>query len=352
MKSAEFQTRQRQSGLSEFAYATKVQAYFNKQLRMGVSENDLKYPELDMIVGANSTSYLEEQIKLKNDGASIQNILEYTKTENVEQAMVVINDKHRDLEVTITPLNREAIVQIEHRPTDNVRLDNPRVDISKDKGALIPIFDKLATLYGVKINNVTLADIQSDKKFEGVVDAQHTNAFILDGDIYINMDVADVDAPIHEMSHMLLGSLKYQNRELYTQLIGIAEQLPNYQELAKNYASRTRSDINEEIFVTEFAKFVANKESVIQQLPEHIQENILYNIKRMLDSMLMGDVSVKAIPTELLLQMSMVEIAEMVNSPSFSANSRGTLSNGGIHRILNNRKSDLMNNNELKEDCQ
>jgi hypothetical protein len=42
------------------------------------------------------------------------------------------------------------------------------------------------------------------------------------------MDVADVDAPIHEMSHMLLGSLKYQNRELYTQLIDIAEQLPNY----------------------------------------------------------------------------------------------------------------------------
>jgi hypothetical protein len=72
----------------------------------------------------------------------------------------------------------------------------------------------------------------------------------------------------------------------------------------------------------------------------------------MLDSMLMGDVSVKAIPTELLLQMSMVEIAEMVNSPSFSANSIGTLSDGGIHRILNNRKSDLMNNNELKEDCQ
>jgi hypothetical protein len=50
-------------------------------------------------------------------------------------------------------------------------LDNPRVDITKDKAALIPIFDKLAKLYGVKINNVTLADIQSDKKFEGVVDA-------------------------------------------------------------------------------------------------------------------------------------------------------------------------------------
>ena len=166
------------------------------------------------------------------------------------------------------------------------------------------------------------------------------------------MDVADVDAPIHEMSHMLLGSLKYQNRNLYEALISVSEQLPNYQELVKNYPSRTRSDVNEEIFVTEFAKFVSDKQSVLQQLPENIQEEVLYNIKRMLDSMLMGDVSVKAIPTELLMQMSLVEIAEMVNSPSFNLGSRGILSESGIHRVLNNVKADLMSKNELIEECQ
>lgn len=352
MKSVEFQTKQKQSGLSEIAYAAKVQAYFNKQLRMGVSENDLKFPELDMVAGANSQTYLEEQLQLKDDGTSVQSVLDYAKTQDVGEANVVINDKHRDLQVTITPLNNEALVQIEHRPTDIRRFDNPPVNITKDKQALIPIFNKLAKLYGIKINNVTLADLTSDEKFKGVTDAQHTNAFILNGEIYVNMDVADVDAPIHEMSHMLLGSLKYQNRNLYQALISVSEQLPNYQELVKNYPSRTRSDVNEEIFVTEFAKFVADKESVLQQLPENIQEEILYNIKRMLDSMLMGDVSVKAIPTELLMQMSLVEIAEMVNSPSFELGSRGTLSDGGIHRILNNVKADLMSKNELIEECQ
>jgi hypothetical protein len=126
------------------------------------------------------------------------------------------------------------------------------------------VFNKLANLYGINFRNVTIADLQNDKKFESVIDAKHTNAFILDGEIYINMDVADIDAPMHEISHLLLGSIKYQNPQLYSQLVGISEQLPNYSELVKNYSNRTRSDINEEIFVTELAKFAANKRSSIQ----------------------------------------------------------------------------------------
>jgi hypothetical protein len=41
--------------------------------------------------------------------------------------------------------------------------------------------------------------------------------------------------------------------------------------------------------------------------------------------MLMGDVSVKTIPTEQLLNMSMVDIAELVNSGIFDNVSRGSL---------------------------
>lgn len=341
----------KQSGLSEFDYAVEVMSYFNKQREMGVPEEQLKYPELDMVDNADSSSYLSENIKLKNDGASIQNILNYTKASNIQDANREINNKHRDLEVTILPLNEEALVTIEHRPTDSESKNNPIVQINKDKNALIPVFNKLANLYGINFHNVTIADLQGDRKFETVVDAKHTNAFILDGEIYINMDVADIDAPIHEISHLLLGSIKYQNNQLYNQLIGISEQLPNYSELIKNYSNRTRSDINEEIFVTELAKFAANKKSSIQQLPDFIQSEIIYNIKRLLDSMLMGDVSVKTIPTEQLLNMSMVDIAELVNSGIFDNVSRGSLKQSHMHRILNNRKSDLMNKNELTEEC-
>lgn len=351
INSVEFQTNLKRSGLSEYSYAIKVDSYFDQQRALGVAEEDLKYPELDQIDGADSSTYLTEQLKLKDDGASIQDVLNYTKTNNIQEATIAINNKHRDLEVTIHPLNEQALVSIEHRPTDTGRKSNPPVSITKDKQALIPIFNKLASLYGVQFINVTTDELLADPTFKDVYDAKHTNAFILNGNIFINMDVANIDAPIHEMTHLLLGSVKFQNPDLYTALVNLAEQLPAYSELAKNYQGRTRSDLNEEIFVTEFAKFISNQNSAIQQLPAYIQEEILYNVKRLLDSMLMGDVSVKTIPTQDLTTMSLYEIAELVNSDIFDNGSRGSLNDSQIHRILNNRKSDLINNNELKEEC-
>lgn len=350
-KSVEFQTRLKQSGLSEFDYAVEVRTYFDKQRSMGVSEENLKYPELDMVDGADSSAYLAENIKMKDNGADIQDILNYSKTSDIAQANIEINNKHRDLEVTILPLNEQALVTIEKRPNDIESKNNPIVSIDKDRQALVPVFNKLATLYGINFHNVTIADLQTDTKFKDVVDAKHTKAFILNGEIYINMDVADIDAPLHEMSHLLLGGIKFQNPELYNSLVDVVEQLPNYQELVLQYSSRTRSDVNEEIFVTELAKFAANKRSFFQQLPEYVQYEMLYNIRRLLDSMLMGDTSVKTISSSQLLSMSIPQIAELVNSGIFNNISRSIMSDSNMHRVLNNRKSDLMQRNELKEEC-
>jgi hypothetical protein len=349
--SVEFQTNLKKSGLSEFDYAIEVDRYFDLQRDMGVPEEELKYPELDRVQGADSSAYLEENIKLKDNGANIQDILAYTKTRDIAQATISINNTHRDLEVSILPLNEQALVTIAHRPNEFKEVHNEPVNISKDKAALIPIFNKLASLYGIHFHNVTIAELIHNEKFKDVLDAKHTNAFILNGDIYINMDVADIDAPIHEMSHLLLGSVKYQNPELYAALVDVVEQLPAYEEVAKEFQGRTRSDLNEEIFVTEFAKFISNKNSLIHELPEFVQEEILYNIKRLLDSMLMGDTSVKTIPVQHLTSLSLPSIAELVNSTAFDNVSRGSLTISQQHRILNNRKADLMKSNDLIEEC-
>ena len=325
--------------------------YFDKQLESGIKEEDLKYPELDQINNPDSSEYLSENIKLQDGGAFISDILNYTNSDNIEDATIAINNKHRDLEVDILPLNKEALVKVEHRPTDTSMKENPIVDIDKNKQAIVPIFNKLATLYGIKFHNVTIEDLIRNPKFKDIIDAKHINAFILDGEIYINMDVADIDAPIHELTHLLLGSIKYQNPSLYNNIVSIAEELPNYNELITNYQNRTRSDINEEIFVTELAKYVSNKPSILQNLPMFVQEEMLYNIKRLLDSMLMGDISVKAIPTSKLMNMSLYDMTKLVNSPAFTNVSRATLNDSQVHRILNNRKSDLMSRNELIEEC-
>lgn len=351
VNSIEFKNNLKQSGLSESEYAIEVTAYFNKQRRLGVKEEDLQYPKLDQIDNADSSAYLSQNIKLKDNGAFISDILNYTGSDNIQSATIQINDKHRDLEVDIIPLKEEALVNIEHRPNDLVDKGNPIVSITHDKMALIPSFNKLSKLYGIKFNNVTIDDLISDQKFKFVPNAKHTNAFILDGEIYINMDVADVDAPIHELTHLLLGGVKFQNPGLYNALVNTSEQLPYYNTLVAQYPNRTRSDINEEIFVTEFAKFLTNKSSIIEQLPEYVQHEILYNVRRLLDSMMMGDVSVKTISPSKLVNLSLTKIASIVNSPMFENNSRSILTDGVIHRMLNNRKSDLMNKNELKEVC-
>ena len=85
---------------------------------MGIKEENLKYPELDQVSEADSSNYLSENIKLNNDGASISNILNYTKKDNIQDATIELNNKHRDLEVNVLPLNEEALVTITHRPSD------------------------------------------------------------------------------------------------------------------------------------------------------------------------------------------------------------------------------------------
>jgi ATP-dependent phosphoenolpyruvate carboxykinase len=77
----------------------------------------------------------------------------------------------------------------------------------------------------------------------------------------------------------------------------------------------------------------------------------MYNTKRLLDSIFMGDFSVKTISNDRLFNMSLPEIAQLVNSNVFDNTSKTILSNSAMHRILNNKKSDLIKSNQLKEFC-
>jgi hypothetical protein len=55
-------------------------------------------------------------------------------------------------------------------------------------------------------------------------------------------------------------------------------------------------------------------ESDIDALGELVKYEINYNIKRLLDSVLMGQYSVKSIPDEKLYNMTFSEIAKVINS--------------------------------------
>ena len=70
-----------------------------------------RFPNIDEIPGASSQEAIKQDLKIRNDGTSnIKDILEFTGTSDLNKATVIINDKYKDLDVEIIPLNKTAIV--------------------------------------------------------------------------------------------------------------------------------------------------------------------------------------------------------------------------------------------------
>ena len=144
--------------------------------------------------------------------------------------------------------------------------------------------------------------------------------------------------------------MKYQNRTLYDQLVSQAEQFDSYNTISLNYPNRTKGDINEEVFVTELAKYLTGQSNAISTLSDVNKKEIMYNINRTLDTVLMGEHSVKSVQDP--YNFSLKSLAKLVNSSTMVAEKRGSLTDATINRMMANTKSELMKNRELREECQ
>lgn len=345
--SLEYQSLKQKAGIPEFILDSVCREYLDKYDR---------FPYLDELPDVNSESYLRKDLNIgKYNGAIIQEVLDKTGTSTIEDANIAINRNHLDLEVTLTPLEKEVIVDIEHRPTvDNFNVKPVKVDSNPNNYTIFEnALNKLSSLYGINFNTVTDTELNTPK-WEGLItNVAGTKAFIYNGEIYINLDHCTVDSPIHEIMHLFIGSMRFTNPSMYSQLIKLAEQFSNYQVLSSKFANRTKNDINEEVFVQEVSKFIAGVPSNINNLSEAIQHEILYNITRLLDTILMGQDSVKTLSLDRLSIMSIKEITQEVNSSIMTNTFKGTLNIEGseIHRKLNNLKSDLIKQNLLEEYC-
>ena len=72
---------------------------------------------------------------------------------------------------------------------------------------------------------------------------------------------------------------------------------------------------------------------------------------RLLDSALMGGVSTKVIPEPVLYNLTLKEVANIVNSAVAENHNGGSLNASEISRIMANVKSDLLNKGLLREEC-
>lgn len=345
--SIEYQSLKERAGISEFILESVCRDYMDRYGR---------FPYLDELPNVNSERHLKDLLHVKQNGAvKISDLLEATGKETVDEAIVDINNQYRDLETRVLPIVEEGIVDITHRPTENnfEEIEQIQPNINNNYVVLNNALQKLADLYGIKFNEITDAELSTDKWRNLIPNASSVNAFVYNGQIYINVDRANLDAPIHEMFHILVGSMRFENPELYQSLINTAEKLSNYQILVQQFPGRSRNDINEEIFITELAKYFSGLPSEFMNLSNSTMYELIYNIKRTLDTILMGHHSVKTISDDRLYNMSLLDIIKEVDSSIATNNFHGFVDVKGseLHRKLNNIKSDLIKNNLLEEYC-
>ena len=325
--------------------------------RSGVPENTLdmycrsflaqygRFPYLDELPG-DSRQNLIETLKLDSEGfTSKETVLEFTNSDE-DSVNAVINDQYRDLQVGVTFILDTAIVGMKQRPTfyneQESATNIPNTNLTP-RSVLINIADKLDKYYGVKFIPITTAELESLGIYE------LSKSFILNNNIYINTDLATLDSPIHEILHLVLGSIKFQNPKLYSDLVQIATQFGNFNKIAKLYPNRTQADIQEEVFVEEFSKYLVGN-SELNKLPEYIQYEISYNITRLLDSILMGDTSVRSLSSN-IYNMSLQDLVKSVNSRLMTSTLNINLQDAALHRELGNIKEDLLRKGDLREEC-
>lgn len=327
---------------------------FNNQYVNFIQEHQ-RAPYVDELRGISTEKYLKNNLRLsKYNGLLNSRLFEYTGKPTILESNIYLNDKFRDLDVSILPLEESSIVTIQKRPSEYDINPTTTVNQVSDNINSYEVFkncwETLYTKHGIKTNLITSKELFSDEFKDIIQYVYGKKGFIYNGDIYLNLDNMSVDTPLHELTHLLVGSLRFKNPELYQQLVSSVEQIPGYEYYANKYVGRTRNDINEEIFVDQLSKLFSGEESELSKLDENTIYEINYNINRILDSVLMGSFSTKSINMFDMFNLSLKDVATIVNSSIMANTFDGSLSKD--HRLLNNLKSSLLKSHELEEICE
>ena len=221
--------------------------------------------------------------------------------------------------------------------------NNQLVDKKDNAEVISVISNHLKESFGVKINLINEDEIPEDIS-NGRTDIK---AYILNKEIFINLDKADIASPIHEMMHLILGTIKTTNRNVYLSLINNAKNHPDFNQVLKKYSNNTKLDIYEEIFIDLFTNSIKGKIKNNFKLTEI--DNV---IKNTLNEMLKLGSSLDSISGIEILNTSFEDIINTFGSDLFINQSEyynPVIATKSIK--LSSLKRQLMEDGELKEQC-
>ena len=214
---------------------------------------------------------------------------------------------------------------------------------------------------GIKINvdssenlKSLLADL-TDADFN--IDTK--NAFIYKGEIFINSDFikANPQSLFHELAHLIIGTMKaseegYAQFDAYMKLV--KENIPTelYNKYKESYKGLTNNDLFEEITAEMLGGYFMGRVLKIKNLEEAFESTDLTNI---LINILEGDSDIAdSESVHSLIAKGMFDMLMEVGgnaSNKFIANDETVSNELEIQRKIINYKKDMVNKNELIEEC-
>lgn len=348
IEAGEFRALQERSGLPDFLLEVLVADYQD--------QHDGAWPHLDElpIDWVDSKKALDQFLELDERSVTTQEkLLQKTGTQSLPEAMIVLGDIYRNLDLDYYTINDKVKITTDGRPNPFRVVHTEAVDITGLSSTVYinQALQELERKMGIITHITSTTELNKSGLLEIIPEASTAAAFIYQGEIYVNQDIADVDGKTHELMHVLLGSIKFRNPQLYAQITGVVENLENYSDLLTRFPNRTRMDINEELFVREYARMLTGLPSLLEKLDGNILYNLNYEMSRTLDTMLAGDNSVRVIPATERFTKTFRELGEIVNAHNMENTFQSYMDEAIMHRVLANKKEDLMKNGTLREEC-
>lgn len=348
--SAEYRTLKKMTGVDDRVLSVTSMFSMDEKGRM---------PEIDEVPNADSLPVLEKELDLKYNESSNRFATDTDKFTNggdMTSATIRINNRFKDMEVRAFDYDGRTILDILKRPNIgafyggefDVDTNQTRSDVRQ---ILDTISDKSRELYGIDIKTFNSGTVDNFPELQGF-DYGLKNAFILNGNIYVNTDYASLDAPVHEMMHLLLGELKFNDSKLYNDVVSTMAEIPNFEEIRRSlYNDIPMRDAMEEIFVTQIARRMVGMDNIIDKLPLNVRSKIEYDILRMVDTSFMGANSAIGMKFSDLSSYSVHELCKILGSSILNNKAKINNDLGFSHRIALNLKRELLRNGELKEIC-
>lgn len=303
-------------------------------------------------IGVDSSTLLKQRLHIKEIGdnniTDLQTLQDYTGREDPLEMQQMLNRMHRDYNFEVIPVDDEVVIKMKKRPNEVSKGIDPIENMPVAEQAVGHLIDRINEMHGINIHEVTNKEVANIPGFPG---AATLKGFVRNGEVYVNIDNSTPDTRIHELMHLFMGGIRFDNPELYQNLLNIAMKGKNVEYRLRQYRHRTEMDRAEEVLIEEVARYLSGRESAFSDLSQQDKYELDYNIRRLLDSMLDGDFSNRIIDSNELYQSTLTNVAKIVNSSEVFNNMTGTMSNSFLHRVLNNYKSDLLKKGKLKEIC-